>query len=81
MEDIMHESRNAKDFGFDLMVYEDGIDNHSTNFVLDLSKFEGKKLSLREIIMAARVASNGNKDLTISKGKGQSLRLNFLKKL
>lgn len=73
-------ARNAKDFGFDLMEYEDSGNVHSTNLVWKLSADQSSGLQLKDLILASRVASNSNKSLTIEYD-GKKVRTNYLKKL
>ena len=87
--------RDAKDFGFDFMVYEDPLVEHSTNFEWRLAEGEAEDLKVADLILAMRVASNSRKDLTIvkpglsngpekqndTKQKEEKIRLEFMKKL
>lgn len=79
------EKRNAKDFGFDFMVYENGMEEHSTEFELSLQEKELENLKLRDLIGMMRVASNANKTLKIKREQGERnpnfIKLQFLKKI
>lgn len=74
--------RKAVDFGFDVMEYEDSSKVHSTNLVWKLDKSMRKKLKLKDLVLASRVSSNGNKSLTLTQTEtGDQLRLDFIKRL
>ena len=72
--------RNGRDFGFDWMVYENGLDDHSTNFKLEIDPEKDKDLKMGDLILALRVATNAKKDLTVTSGS-DSIRVDFLKQL
>jgi tRNA splicing endonuclease len=71
--------RKAKDFGFDLMEYEDSGNIHSTNLIWKVSDEDCSHLKLQDLILASRVASNSNKSLTIQ-SETKKARVNYLKK-
>lgn len=72
--------RKAVDFGFDTMQYEDPSSVHSTNLIWNLQDTDCENLTLRDLVLASRVSSNSKKSLTLTKN-GESVRLNFLKRL
>lgn len=79
-----NQKRNAKDFGFDYMIYGDGLHEHSTQFELELSEEDVKTTKLRDLIGMMRVASNAKKSLKLTKKSGQgqdSVKLDFIKNI
>lgn len=78
------QKRNAKDFGFDHMIYENGLEEHSTKFEVGFSEEELKTLKLGDLIGMMRVASNAKKSLKLTKKDGEkqdSIKLEFIKNI
>jgi len=73
----MDKVRSGEIFGMDAMVYEDGLQNHSTCF---LNKID-EHTTFLDLIREIRIAGNARKALRVEIPESGTLDLKFVKKL